>query len=201
MRLVIALIVWAAAIAGAAGLSSVVAQHVHTEQASASVDASKVTATNSLSMFRTANFAKALAIAQNKLGADAQLDQLVVYPGYADFTAVKGGTEVDLYVNVTGTADVTTGGTPGDEPLFPLSKFKASDPEALAARIAKAGHVPQAGLNYMVAQADPITRHFDWLIYPQKGHGVDYFQTSGPARRLFVYKTNSQTGLTRVRGT
>src|SRR5215471_14782246 len=116
MRLVVALIVWAAAIAGAAELSSVVAQHVHTEQASASIDASKVTATNSLSMFGTPNFQKALATAQKKLGPDAQLDQLVIYPGYVDLTAVQGGTEVDVYVNVTGTTDVTTGGSPGDEP-------------------------------------------------------------------------------------
>jgi hypothetical protein len=201
MRIVIALIVWAAAIAGAAELSAVVARNVHTQQAAASIDASKVTATDALSMFRTANFQKALATAQKHLGAGAQLNRLVLYPGYLDLTAVRGGSELDVYVNVAGTYDLTTGGTPGDEVLFPLSKVKASDPAALALRIDVRAHLPQSYLNYMIAEVDSETHHFHWLIYPHKGHGVEYFQTSGPHGRLFEYATHSPTGLTRVRGT
>src|SRR5437764_4438964 len=102
MRLVIALVVWVAAIAGAAELSTVVAHSVHNQAAAASFDASTVTSTDARSLFRTANLEKALTIVRGHFGAGAPLERFVLYPGYLSATAVTSSGEVDVYVNAAG---------------------------------------------------------------------------------------------------
>ena len=204
MRILIALVVWAGAVVGAAGLSTVVADSIHTTgtaAASSSFDASTVKATDSDSLFRTANLERALALARTHLGAGAQIDRFVLYPGYLDLTAVKAGSEADVYIDASGRYEPTsTGGNPGDSPLFSLTRIKADAPAALAQRIAGATQVPEAQLNYMIAQGDPSTHHFQWLVYTLHGSAALYFQTSGPNGPLFELRTNSSTGLQRVRG-
>ena len=214
MRLLIALVVWIGAAAGAAGLSTVVAHSIHNTPGGASAtggsgsagsggssfDASSVTATDSVSLFRTPNFARALAAASSSLGSGAQVEQLALYPGYLSLTAVKGGTEVNVYVNAVGTREVSSGGTPGNQPLVSLARVKADVPAALARRIATAGRVPESQLRYMVAEIDPVDNHFRWLIYPLQGSSVEYFQAAGATGPLLEYRNNSSAGLQPVRG-
>ena len=186
------MVVWVGAVAGAAVLSSAVAHSVHTEAATASVDVSHLGSTSSQSLFRTANLEKALATVRKYFGPHARLDNFVIYPGYLSAD--------DVYVSATGTYDpTTTSATPAPGPLLSLSQVKADAPAALAERIATAGHVPKAGLNYMIAELDPSNHRFRWLIYVKKGYGVDYFYASGPTRPLFVYRTASTEGPVRVR--
>src|ERR1700685_2385083 len=110
MRLLIALVVWIAAVAGAVAGSSVVADSIHnkpvgttagagsaSESGGAPFDASSVKSTDPRSLFRTANFSRALAAARAHLGAGAQLENVALYPGYLDLTAVKAGSEIDFY--------------------------------------------------------------------------------------------------------
>ena len=202
MRVVIALLVWVGAVAGAAGVSSVVAHGVHSTGAgSVSFDASSVTATESHSLFRTANLERALNIVRSHLGAATRIDRLVLYPGYLDLTAVRPGGEVDVYVNAAGRYEpTTTSASPGDSPLFSLARVRADVPAALAQRIATAGHVPKSQLRYMIAELDSSDHRFHWLIYTQPGSGAEYFQISGPTGPLFEYRTGSPTGLQRIRG-
>jgi hypothetical protein len=200
VRLVIALVVWIVAVAGAAELSSVVAHSVHSEAAAASVDVGHLGSTSSQSLFRTANLEKALATVRKHFGPDARLDNFVIYPGYLSADVVTATGEVDVYVSATGTYDPrTTSATPAPGPLLSLSQVKADAPAALAERIATAGRVPKVGLNYMIAELDPSNHRFHWLIYVKKGYGADHFQASGPTGRLFVYRTGSTEGLVRVR--
>jgi hypothetical protein len=218
MRLFVALVVWAAAIAGAAALSTAVAHSIHTSPSTTSTttlpsgsggtttasgpspsnlsfDASKVKATDPKSLFRTVNFARALALIRTHYGAAAKLNLAAIYPGYASFMVVKGGSEINVYINAVGAFEPNTGGSPGALPLFRLTQLRADVPAALAHRIATAGHVPEAQLNYMVAEVEPGTNRFRWLIYPHQGNRVEYFQASGATGPLLEYLTNSSTGL------
>ncbi len=209
MRLVIALFVWVAAAAGAVLLSSAVASGIHSSPASgsgsgsasgsgsgsSSFDASSVKATDADSLFRTNNFTRALAIARAHLGAGAQLDDAAVYPGYLDLIAVKGGSELDFYVNAAGAFQTDdTGGSPGATTLFSLAKIKPGVPQALARRIAGEGHVPESQLNYMVPEVDPISNQFRWLVYPLQGNRVEYFEAPGATGQMLELLSNSSSG-------
>ena len=164
-------------------------------------DASSVKPTDPRSLFRTANLARALAAARAHLGTDARLDLLALYPGYLDFTAVRVDGEVDVYIDANGSYMASdTGGNPGASPLFSLPRVKADVPAALAQRIAASGHVPETQLNYMLAEVDPADNRFRWLVYPRHGNRVEYFQAAGATGPLLEYRSNSSTGLQKVRG-
>ena len=205
MRILVALIVWAGAILGAAALSSAVADRVHQSQAgSASApsnfNAGAVTATGPHSLFSTANFAPVLAKARSHLSG-SKIERLVIYPGYLDVSAVRPGGEVDVYIDAVGRYQATTDPiTPGNTPLFSLTRITPDMPAALGQRIATAAHIPQSELHYMIAERDSITHRFHWLIYMRPGSGAEYFETPGPNGPLFELRANSSSGLQRVRG-
>src|SRR5437764_8171702 len=187
MRLLVALVIWTGAVLGAVEVSSVVAKSIHNKPAAAagggsftasgggagsstasgggtSVDPSKVGATDRVSLFRAATLSRALAAARAQLGADARIDNFALYPGYLALTAVKGGNEVEFYVDVNGRSSRTTSsGAAGSDALFSLAHVKPGVPDALARRIATSGHMPASALHYMVAQVDPISHRFRWL--------------------------------------
>jgi hypothetical protein len=128
--------------------SGSVVPNVPSGSGGASIDPSKVKSTDTVSLFRAPNLARALAVARTQLGAGAKLDNVALYPGYLSLTAVKGGSEVEFYLNVAGMQDTTkTGGFPGSDQLFSLAQLGAGVPAALARRIATAGHVPESKLN------------------------------------------------------
>src|SRR5215472_8061855 len=108
MRLVIALVVWVAAVAAAAELSSVVAKSASKDAAVASFDASAVKGADPQSLFVAANMEKALAIVRKHYGADARIDRLVIYPGYLSTTVVTPSGETDVYVNSAGRFEPTS---------------------------------------------------------------------------------------------
>jgi hypothetical protein len=223
MRLVIALLVWAAAVIGAVAVSNTVASSIHTTPTSASVsgssgsgasfsgsgssgagsvDPSSIKASDSGSLFHTANFARVMAKARAALGPNAQVDNFALYPGYVSITAVKGGNEVNFYGAATGRVEQTsTGGSPGGTKLFPLSQVGAGVPAALAHRVSTAGHVPISQLHYIVVMVNPVSGHgLWWLVYPVSGNKVEYFKASGASGPLFEYRSNSSTGLQPVSG-
>ena len=112
MRIVIALVVWAATLAGAAEVSTVVAHQVRKERATASFDASAVTAADPRSLFHTANFERALAVVRRHFGAGARLNRFVIYPGYLSTSVVTGSaTSTDVYVNAAGKYEPSDGGS------------------------------------------------------------------------------------------
>lgn len=205
MRLLIALVVWVGAIVGAVAVSSTVADGIHRTGASAGgsagVDPSSVKAADSVSMFRTANLSRALSSARSHVGSGAQLTDAALYPGYLSITAIKHGTEADVYADVNGRYDETdTGGNPGSDRPFSLAKISAGTPAAIAHKISTEAHVPTSQLHYMVIERDPISHKLQWLVYALPGHKVEYFQTSGANGALYVYRTGSATGLQRVKG-
>ena len=198
MRWLVALVVWAASVAGAVALSNVVSTSAKSQQAAASFDAGGVTAADSNSLFHTKNFDKVLGIARSHVGAGATYDSLVIYPGYLSMTQVKGAREADVYVAANGRFDVTdTGSHIGTDPLFTLRHVSADAPARIARRIATIAHTPLSQLHYMIYEADPETHHSRWLVYTVQGNPVTYFEISGPNGRLFKL---GPSGLERVRG-
>ncbi len=224
MRLLIALVVWAAAVAAAVGISSVVAGSIHTTTTTTTsaesggsgtdtgssggtgtvpktFDASTVKPTDSVSLFRSSNFAHALATARSQLPAHAQVEMVAIYPGYLSMTAVSGTQQSDVYVDAAGTnRTISLGVGSGGSPTFPFSRINSDVPAALGHRIATAGHVPESQLRYMVVEIDPTGPHIRWLVYPNEGNRVEYFEASGATGPLFEYRANSSTGLRQVRG-
>jgi hypothetical protein len=202
MRLIVALAVWAAAVAGAVALSSAVASSVKSEQASdassSSFDAGAVKAADSNSLFHTANFGKVLGIARKHIGSGAQLDSLVIYPGYLSMTQVKGTREADVYIAANGRFDLTAMGSHvGDSRVYSLARVPASAPATIAQRIAKLAHTPLSQLHYMIFEPDPVTHRTRWLIYTVEGNPITYFETGSAHGRLFKLGSN---GLEPVRG-
>lgn len=229
MRLMIALVVWAAAVIGAVFVSTVVADGIHNRPASSGAagftssfgstppsgftssndggsasapDPSSITSTDKLSLFRTANLERALARARSALGSHAKLDNFALYPGYLSITAVKGNGEVDFYVDANGRVIQTNaGGSPDGQSLFSLDKVQADGPAALSRRISSAGHVPASKLHYMVLDLDPLSNgKLEWLVYTVGGSHVEYFKAPGAKGTLLEYRTNSSTGLQPVSG-
>jgi hypothetical protein len=220
VRLLIAFVVWAAAVVGAVAVSSVVADGIHNRPAgsasspgvgsgsstagssfsgggSGSADPSSIRAADRASLFRTANFSNALAKARAALGAGAKIDNFALYPGYLSVTLVKGGGEVNFYADANGRVEQTaTGGSPGGRALFPLSRIGAGVPAAVAHRISSAAHVPTSQLHYMVIEVDPVSGHgIAWLVYPLRGNRVEYFKTPGATGQLLEYRSGSSSGL------
>ncbi len=198
MRWLVALIVWAASVAGAVALSGVVSTSAKSQQAAASFDAGAVTAADSNSLFHTKNFGKVLGIVRSHVGAGAAFDSVVIYPGYVSMTQVKGSREADVYVAANGRVDVTDSGSHiGSDPVYTLRHIRADVPARIAQRINALAHTPLAQLHYMVYESDPITRRTRWLIYTVEGNPITYFETSGPNGRLFKL---GPSGLEPVRG-
>jgi hypothetical protein len=222
MRLLVALIVWAGAVAAAVGLSSVVAGSIHTSSTATSAtgggsgtdtgtgggttsekpfDASTVKPTDSISLFRTSNFARALTSARGQLGPHAQVEMLALYPGYLSMTAVNGGKQADVYIDAQGSnRTISIGANVGGAPVFPFARVNPGVPAALAHRIATAAHVPESQLRYMVVEIDPTSPHIRWLVYTNQGNRVEYFQASGATGPLYEYRANSSRGLQQVHG-
>lgn len=203
MRWIVAIVVWAAAVAGAAGVSSVVAAHAGPDQASSSspsssFDAGAVKAADANSLFHTANLANAVSIARSHIGAGAKLSSLVIYPGYLSMTQVKGTREADVYVAANGRFDLTdTGSSAGDTSVYPLSQVSAAAPALIAQRIARLAHTPLSQFHYMILEPDSDTHRLHWLIYTVEGNPTTYFKIAGPHARLFKLGPN---GLEPVRG-
>jgi hypothetical protein len=209
MRVLIALLVWAAAIAAGIGVSTVVADSIHHSSGGGSSDPSSITATDANSLFQSANFAKALSTATSQLGADAQVDSFTLYPGYLSVDAVKGNTDVNFYVDANGDHSQTTSNDlPVGDKLFPLSDVPSDFPSNFAQRISTKAKFPESQLHYLIIETDPISKKLQYFAYPVQNATVqngtvtaapiEYFQMNAPHGRL--YEELSSQGLQPVKG-
>jgi hypothetical protein len=183
VRLLVAFVVWLGAIAGAAGVSSVVASGIHSGSGSggsSAADATNLTAASKGSMFQTASFTTALNSARSHVGAHAEISNFVIYPGYLSVESITPGTQTDFTYYAGGTVDSSTDqiDTTG-QTAFPLADIDATAPAAIASLIETKAHVPLAKLHYMVASTDPISGKFSWIVYLVPGSGVEYYETAG----------------------
>ncbi len=202
-----ALIIWVAAVVGAVVLSSAVAGSIHTTPAASSSSSaagpepSTIKSTERISLFQTANLERALAKARAALGANAQVDNFVMYPGYLSITAVKGSGEVDFYVDANGRViQTSTGATADAGSLFRLSQVSSTVPAAIVHRIATRAHVPESQLHYVVVDLDSETHRVEWLVYGVEGSTVEYFRATGAKGPMVMYSRNGSTGPQPVSG-
>ncbi len=208
MRVVVALVVWVAAAAGAVALSTVVSNSIGSQKATAATtvpggfssvsttatqsvatpfDASTVRPTDPNSLFRPANFARALAIVRTHVGARSRVELLRLAAGNLIVMYPGGGHNNQVIVNADGSGMIENIG-PLDPTmqLFPLSKVNVNVPAALAARIAKFGNSPISKLDYMVGDVEPIANSFRWLVFPVGGGSVHFEAASatGPIQEF-----------------
>lgn len=184
MRLLIAIVVWLAAIAAAVFVSSAVSSSIHP-----TVDPTSITAAQRDSMFQGNNFVNALATIKNHLGRNITTEQVVIYPGYVNVEAERGNSGVFavLYAGGRWREDDSGDATP-QFGTFPLSRLNPSEPSALVTQLARYNHVPASELRYMVAQPVQGSDDLHWLIFTF-GNSEPFTYTASPA--------NSQAGATR----
>jgi hypothetical protein len=199
MRLMLAVVVWAAAIAGAAEVSNVVAGSIHNKSATtASVptgsttttttptssppafDVSSVKPTDRRSLFVGSNFHKVLVVAQHHLGAKANVETARLGPGELQLLLVaNGGRQTAVTIDVKGDYNASAAGDlSGSAQVFYLAQLGANVPSTLAKRLAAHAHVPVSHLNYMLVATDPGAQEFAWRVYPSEPTGV-YFRAAG----------------------
>lgn len=214
-RLAVAVVVWAGAVAAAVALSSVVADSAHstttastrtasgsaetgtTDTASTSststeatpeppFDPASVKPTDRRSLFRTANFARALRAIRSRYGAGVDIEGLRLTPGEAQFTLIVAGERRSVGVRANGQY-LTFFERPlhGSTQAFVLSQVHANVPAALARRIAAHGGVPVAQLEYMLIRIDPAAQRFSWLVY--RNGGDVHFQADGANSPITEY--------------
>jgi len=179
VRVVVAIVVWIAAIAAAAGVSTAVSNSIHP-----TIDATSVTAPQRQSMFQGDNFVKAWATIKSHLGANITTEQVVVYPGYVNVQAERGNSGVFAVLYVGGKWREDNGGDATPQfGTFPLSQVDPNEPRALVRQLATYNHVPASELRYMIAKPDPISKQLEWLIFTNgNSNPFTYSPSTGSAK-------------------
>jgi hypothetical protein len=146
-------------------------------------------------MFRSANFAHALAIARGHFGAGANIDLVRLAPGDLQLFVIAGGHRQVVRILANGDyMTIDTGPAISAQPVFHIAQLQPSVPGVLAHRIAVFGHVPQSQLDYMVAEIEPVLNVFRWLIYPVGG-GVVHFEAATATSPIMKYGPGGVTTL------
>jgi hypothetical protein len=127
------------------------------------VDSVNAKGGDSSSMFRAKNLDEGLGKIRAKVGADGQLLQLNVYPGYIVVDASSGSEDKgrSFRVQQDGRVDelpVTLTG-PGrlKDNVFPIAKLDSSTVEKLASETAAKEHTDLNGITHIVAMIDPVS--------------------------------------------
>jgi hypothetical protein len=161
VRLLVAIVVWLAAIAAAVVVSTAVSSNIHP-----SVDPTSITAAQPDSMFQGDNFVKALATIKQHLGANITTEDVVIYPGYVNVDAERGNRDVFAVLYAGGRWREDDGGDATPQlGTFPLSRVHPSEPMAIVKQLARYNHVPASELRYMVAQPVQGSKDLQWLTY------------------------------------
>ena len=200
MRILAAVVVWAAAVAATLGVSAAVASGIHTTSTTttaagaptpgvtpstpnvptpaAPFDASSVKPTDPRSLFVGSNFRRILLIAQRHMGPRANIEMTRIAPGAVQMTVVKGRKQSLIMIDIKGDYSSTDDGPLiGSAQVYYLAQLGAHVPSALAHRLATLAHQPTSSINYILVQPDPAAQEFFWRIYTTKP-GV-YFQAAG----------------------
>jgi hypothetical protein len=202
MRTLAAVVVWAAAVAAALGVSAAVASGIHSTSTTpaaaagagptssvtpstpnvptpaAPFEPSSVKPTDSRSLFVGSNFRRILQVAQRHLGAKANIEMTRIAPGAVQMTVVKGSKQSLIMIDIKGDYSSTDDGPlVGSAQVYYLAQLGARVPSALAHRLATLAHQPTSSINYILVQPDPAAHEFFWRVYTTKP-GV-YFQAAG----------------------
>lgn len=171
MRIVIALLVWVAAIAGAAELSSAVASSIHhhrtattataagsagaatTTAAAVPFDPASVHAADRRSLLRTPNLARALATARRHLGPSVRISDAALYPGYLSLIVLVRGQQTSATVDAVGGWHATSAGAASGSATFGAAALRPAIISTLLGRIESGAHVSLAAIGYVAVVA------------------------------------------------
>jgi hypothetical protein len=130
------------------------------------------------SLFRTANFERALGVLRRHVGAGATLLSLRLEAG-ALTAEVSGG--AGRSVVVTKRFKLTSVPTPGVVPAssISLTEINAGAPERMMTQVTPQSGVGLAGVDYFAVSTDPSTGRPAWIVYLQRGKGSYSADLSG----------------------
>lgn len=131
--------------------------------AKSAVDSVNAKGGDSSSMFKAANLDEGLGKVRAKVGADGQLLQLNVYPGYLVVDASSGSEDKGRTFRVQQDGKVQempvtlTGPGRLKDNVFPIAKLNPSVVEKLANETAAKEHTDLDGITHIVAMIDPVS--------------------------------------------
>lgn len=184
MRIVVAVLVWIAALAGAAELSSAVAgsiQHNRTTTtagasssgasataAAAPFDPSSVRASDGRSLLRGSNLARALTTVRHHLGAAPRISTAAVYPGYLSLVVLANGQLTSATVGADGSWHATTAGAAPSSTTFGPAALRPAVITTVLGRIETGAHVALARFGYVAVVAGPTAHQLIYAVYESR---------------------------------
>ncbi len=205
-----AALVWGVALLGPVELSRAVGAHVRIVRVQRPASPPPIThgevkpptgidaipPTDSLSLFSARNLRWALATAHRQIGPGTRLDNVVLFPGYLDVTAVSGAQLVEFKIDAEGRWRMDrSGGSDSADTPFQWRRVDPSVPSALVQEIDNDVGLPESALNDVVAEVDPSSKKFTWLVYTRPPTPAAFFETAAPGAPLYEDLTSNSGGL------
>ena len=129
-------------------------------------DPTTLKTTDPRSIFVGANYRKAFTVAEQHLGARAEIESAELYPGQLALDVISHGKLLSVAVQYSGEYGEKPGGSLSDSPkVFPLADLARDVPAELAGRITKGAHMSIGQLRYMVVTTTPGTRDLYWMVF------------------------------------
>jgi hypothetical protein len=150
-------------------------------------DPTTLKASDPRSLFVGSNFRKTFAIAEQKLGARAEIRTAELYPGQLALDVLSHGKDLSVAVQYNGEYGSKPGGPLSSTPsTFRLSALAGDIPAELTSRISSEAHVSRTQLKYMIVAPNPSAAGVLWMVYTP--NTSVYFTASGGHGAIDEYK-------------
>jgi hypothetical protein len=142
-------------------------------------DPTTLKTTDPRSIFVGTNYRKAFTVAEQHLGARAEIESAELYPGQLALDVISHGKLLSVAVQYSGEYGSKPGGPLSGSPtVFRLADLARDVPAELAGRITREAHLSIGQLHYMIVTTMPGTPGLYWMVYTATPSV--YFTASGP---------------------
>jgi hypothetical protein len=132
-------------------------------------DSTTLKTTDPRSLFVRSNYRKAFELAEQKLGAGAEIQAAVLHPGQLALTVIRRGKQLSVAVQYNGEYGSKPGGALAGTPTtFRLARLAGDTPATLARRISSETHYSIAQLPSMIVTRVPGGSGLYWMVYTPK---------------------------------
>lgn len=122
--------------------------------------------TDPRSIFVGTNYRKAFTVAEQHLGARAEIESAELYPGQLALDVISHGKLLSVGVQYSGEYGAKPGGPLSGSPtVFRLAHLARDVPAELAGRIIREAHLSIGQLRYMIVTTAPGTPGLYWMVY------------------------------------
>jgi hypothetical protein len=132
-------------------------------------DSTTLKTTDPRSLLVSSNYRKAFKVAEQKLGAGAEIQAAVLHPGQLALTVISHGKQLSVAVQYNGEYGSKPGGALAGTPTtFRLTRLAGDTPATLVRRIASEAHVSISQLHSIIVSRIPGTSGLYWMVYTAK---------------------------------